>query len=70
MGQYLSISSYIRKPFLIYNFATATLRISLYMRKIQFSFLSVHSPQNKREIDGIQNKKENNFFLNVAVCPW
>ncbi len=34
MGKYLPISSYIRKPFLIYNFATAPLWISLYMRKI------------------------------------
>ncbi len=34
-------SSYIRKPFLIYDFATAPLWISLYMRKIWFSFLSV-----------------------------
>ncbi len=42
MGKYLRISSYIRKPFLIYDFATAPLWISLYMRKIWFSFLSVH----------------------------
>ncbi len=38
MGKYLRISSYIRKPFLIYDFATAPLWISLYMRKIWFSF--------------------------------
>jgi hypothetical protein len=37
-GEYLRISSYIRKPFLIYDFATAPLWISLYMRKIGFSF--------------------------------
>ncbi len=42
MGKYLRISSYIRKPFLIYDFATAPLLISLYMRKIWFYFLSVH----------------------------
>jgi hypothetical protein len=43
MGKYLRISSYIyiRKPFLIYDFATAPLWISLCMRKIGFSFLSV-----------------------------
>ncbi len=35
---------YIRKPFLIYDFATAPLWIYLYMRKILFSFLSVHFP--------------------------
>ncbi len=39
MGKYLRISSYIRKPFLIYDFATAPLWISLYMRKIWFFFL-------------------------------
>ncbi len=45
MGKYfriLFISSYIRKPLLIYDFATAPLWISLYMRKIWFSFLSVY----------------------------
>jgi hypothetical protein len=43
MGKYLRISSYIRKPFLIFDFANAKLWISLYMRKILFSFLSVHT---------------------------
>ncbi len=43
MGKYLRISSYIRKPFLIYDFATAPLYISLYMRKLWFSFLSVYT---------------------------
>ena len=38
MVKYLRISSYIRKPFLIYDFATAPLWISLYMRKILFNF--------------------------------
>jgi hypothetical protein len=42
MGKYLRISSYIRKPFLIYDFETAPLWISFYMRKMWFSFLSVH----------------------------
>ncbi len=41
MGKYLRISSYIKKPFLIYDFATAPLWISLSMRKIWLSFLSV-----------------------------
>ncbi len=41
MGKYLRISSYISKPFLMYDFATAPLSISLYMRKILFSFVSV-----------------------------
>jgi hypothetical protein len=38
MGKYLCISSYIRKPFLINDFATAPLRISLYMGKFDFLF--------------------------------
>jgi hypothetical protein len=38
MVKYLRISSYIRKPVLIYDFATAPLWIFLYMRKICFSF--------------------------------
>ncbi len=33
----------IRKPFHIYDFAAAPLRISFFMRKILFSFLSVYS---------------------------
>jgi hypothetical protein len=36
--KYLRIYSYIRKPFLIYDFATAPIWISLNMRKIFFSF--------------------------------
>ncbi len=39
--KYLCISSYIRKPFLIYDFAPDPIWISLYMMKILFSFLSV-----------------------------
>ncbi len=44
MGKYLRISSYIRKPFLIYDFATIPLWISLYSiwRKFDFLFLSVY----------------------------
>ncbi len=41
MEKYLRFSSYIRKHFLIYDFATAPLWNSLYMRKIWFSFLAV-----------------------------
>ncbi len=39
--KYLCICSYIRKPFLIYDFAPEPIWISLYIRKILFSFLSV-----------------------------
>ncbi len=45
MGKYLRISSYIRKPFLIYDFATAPLRISLYVyeENLIFFFISVQA---------------------------
>ncbi len=39
MGKYLRISSYIRKPFLIYDFATAPLWISLQYIWGKFDFL-------------------------------
>jgi hypothetical protein len=42
MTKYLRISSYIRKPFLIYDFATVPIWIPTDIRKILFSFLSVH----------------------------
>ncbi len=38
-----NISPYMRRPLVIYDFATAPLWISLYMRKIWFSFLSVRT---------------------------
>ncbi len=38
-----NISPYMRRPLVIYGFATAPLWISLYMRKIWFSFLSVYN---------------------------
>jgi hypothetical protein len=41
MVKYQRPSSYIKKPFLIYDFETDPIWISLYMRKILFSFLSV-----------------------------
>ncbi len=44
MVKYLRISSYIRKPFLKYDFATAPFGISVYTRKIFFSFYQC-SPQ-------------------------
>jgi hypothetical protein len=43
MVKYLRIFSYIRKSFLIYDFATASFWIILYMRKILIYFLSVYS---------------------------
>jgi hypothetical protein len=43
--------SYMTNGLLIYEFATAPIWISLYMRKIVFSFLSVYLPH-------IENKKD------------
>ncbi len=42
--KYLRISSYIRKPFLIYDFATDPIWISIYCRWGKFSFLFVSVP--------------------------
>ncbi len=56
--KYLPISSYIRKPFLIDDCATAPLWISLYMRKIWFSFLSVY----------ITNKWRDISLLDISFC--
>jgi hypothetical protein len=42
MIKYANISPYMRRPLVIYDFATAPFRISLYMRKILFYFLSVY----------------------------
>ncbi len=41
-GEKLRISSYIRKHFLLYDFAPDPIWMSLYMRKVLFSFLSVY----------------------------
>ncbi len=41
MRKCANISSYMRKPLVIYDFATAPFWISSYIRKIRFSFLSV-----------------------------
>ncbi len=46
MVKYLRISSYIRKPFLIYDFATDPILISLYMMENFGFFLSVYARAN------------------------
>ncbi len=51
-GPYLRVSLYIRKPFLICDFATASFWISSYMRKILFYFLSVHTGRCKGAAGG------------------
>ncbi len=45
MGKYLRISAYIRKPFLIYDFASncSTLNFLIYEEKLTFFFISVDS---------------------------
>jgi hypothetical protein len=58
---WLTASSYIRKPFLIYDFATDSIWISLYMRKISFSLLSVHVHYSKKDIG--KNVNEIQFYL-------
>ena len=42
MRKCANISPYMRRPLVIYDFATAPFWISLYMRKILFYFLSVY----------------------------
>ncbi len=54
MVKYLSISSYIRKPFLIYDFPTDPIWTSLYMRKISFSFISVYRPGRRWRMPCLQ----------------
>jgi hypothetical protein len=72
MGKYLRISSYIRKPCLVHDFATAPLKISLYIKKMLFSFLSVcwhvikgcHSSRiNVLSNATCTDKKDNQIFL-------
>jgi hypothetical protein len=82
LGKFLRISSYIRQPFPIYDFATVPLWISLNMRKIFFSFLSVHTKsllclhsqdrwsQQKNHIHKsiTDIKKRPNWHRTPAVC--
>ncbi len=71
MGKYLGISSHISKPFLIYSFGTAPLWISLYMRKIRFSFLSVYLPASL-SLSGLNIKTEVvlQLLLFIINCCW
>jgi hypothetical protein len=39
---YEEMGKYMRRPLVIYDFATAPFWISLYLRKVLFSFLSVY----------------------------
>jgi hypothetical protein len=70
MGKYFPISSYIGKPFLIYDFATASLRISLYMgKKVIFFFISVHNVYTvgKLSEQGIMAQRAKMFS---DKCTW
>ncbi len=64
MGKYMRISSYIRKPFLIYDFATALVWISLHLRKIWFSFLSVWY------LPGFSGSGNTAVISRGTVCRW
>ncbi len=69
MVNYLRIFSYIRKPFLIYDVATAPFWISLYMRKIWFSFLSVYVISTVCEPEELGNKCKKVVFALLLRTP-
>jgi hypothetical protein len=77
-GKYLHISTYIRKLFIIDDFATAPLWIFLYMTKILFYFLSVYVPFHFHCKDTIPHfetniprkriaRTQSNFHMHVFV---
>jgi hypothetical protein len=75
MGKYLRISSYIRKPFLIYDYATAPLWISLYIRKIDFLFYqcslySVHFFINIFNTRGAEGGEYQQYPFTVQLTVW
>jgi hypothetical protein len=61
MGKYLHLSSYIRKPFLIYDFATAPLWISLYCIEGKFIFIFYQCAETR--------KKSKFFFVSTLPAP-
>ncbi len=65
MRKCANTSPYIRRPLVIYDFATAPLWISLYMRKILFSFLSVYIHTN-----GFQSAEHVINFPSSSVICW
>ncbi len=66
MGKYLRFDPYIRKPFLIYDFATAPLWISLYMKKIFFSFLLVYT---REYLYILREEKEEDLVFQLHLRP-
>ncbi len=67
MNKYLRISSYIRAPLLIYDFATAPVWISLYLRKILFSFLSVNNRKKWVYVRDLLPDEEDAEDLDLAL---
>ncbi len=63
MVNYLHISSYIRKPFLIHDFAPDPIWISLYMRKIQMRKISVCFSLILNHTPSPDKKRKENFFI-------
>ncbi len=64
--KYLRITSYIRKPFLVYDFATAPLWISLFMRKIWLNFFTSAAKKtflHKLKNILIKETRNSNFFI-------
>ena len=57
---------YLRRPFIIYDFATASFWISLYMRKILFSFLSVY---NRNFQIKVSDRKMSGLPGRAWTCP-
>ncbi len=75
MGNYFCISSYFRKPFLIYDFATAPLWISLYIYEenfILFFISAIGSPGH--HTFGTQGHKNHNkthiCFSSLQITSW
>ncbi len=73
MGKYLHVSSYMRKPFLMYDIATAPLWISLHMRKILFLFYQCNGGGGLWSLLKIKKRQSHLclFFTNNTIyCIW
>ncbi len=67
MRKCANISPYMRRPLVIYDFATAPFWISLYMRKILFYFLSVCLSQSLLPLN-LSPFLFSLFWISVSVC--
>jgi len=72
MTKYLRISSHIRKPCLLYDFATVPIWISLYMRKNFFFFNSVFTLSGRHAFPECKSQKpmKNQEAITVWVYIW